>query len=220
MSAILRGMSMKLKIVYSLMVVLAAGAMGVPADAQNWPDTSKINKWFDDQKGKTYEIQQPAGKVQTPGKIQTPGDIQIPKGWDAVKVVKAKCKERMSLCADTLFEFDKATLTPDAEATLKLVGPKIAALGAHPVHIEGHTDGKGTDVYNQSLSERRAERVKNWMVQNHYIPASTTMEGFGKKRPVAPNTNPDGTDNPAGRQKNRRVEIVVDTCKSLDGQTQ
>jgi OOP family OmpA-OmpF porin len=50
-------------------------------------------------------------------------------------------------------------------------------------------------------------------VTRDYISASAPITGYGKTRPIAPNTNPDGSDNPIGRQKNRRVEILIDTCK-------
>jgi len=188
---------------------------GLSASAQNWQNVDKINKWFDDQKGKTYEIQKP-GEIQKPKEQwQTPGNIEIPKGWKAIKVVKEDCKEKLVLNADTLFEFDKSTLTRDAEVTLKLVGPKLLSMGRHPVFIDGHTDGKGTDEYNQTLSEKRAERVKNWLLSNHFVCADAVVQGWGKRKPVAPNANPDGSDNPKGRQQNRRVEIIVDTCKTL-----
>jgi outer membrane protein OmpA-like peptidoglycan-associated protein len=197
---------------------LTAGLMftsGFQATAQNWQNTDKINNWFDRQAGKQYSIQG-TKEVQKAGTIRQAGEIQIPHGWAAVKVVKKDCQHRLTVCADTLFEFDKSTLSPDAAATLKLIGPKIAELGAHPIKIEGHTDGKGTDEYNQSLSEHRAERVKNWLLANHFVPAAgTTTIGYGKKHPVAPNVLPDGNDDPVGRQKNRRVEIVVDTCAGL-----
>ncbi len=185
----------------------------------DWGNVDKINKWFDDQKGRQYTIEG-TKELQKAGPMQKAGEIQIPRGWDAVKVTKTDCKHRLTLCADTLFEFDKATLSQDAEATLRLVGPKIVELGEHPVRIEGHTDGKGTDEYNQNLSERRAERVKNWLMSNHYIPVASNIEGFGKKRPIAPNVKPDGSDDPNGRQKNRRVEIIVDTCTALNVEPQ
>lgn len=209
-----------MNVIAKSLLLSAAIALGcgtsVVAQKQNWPDTSKINNWFDEHKDKQYNIQAPTKEIQKPGNIQKSGDIAIPQGWKAVSEKKAPCEHRLSVCADTLFEFDKSTLTPDAEATLKLVGPKICALGSHPVKIEGHTDAIGTDEYNQDLSMRRAERVRNWLAQNHFIPISSDIEGFGKKKPVAPNTLPNGKDNPPGRQKNRRVEIVVDTCKTLD----
>ncbi len=180
-----------------------------------WDDASKINQWFDKQKGRNYDMQTP-GSMQNPGQMQQAGQIEAPKGWKAIKTVKQDCKEKLIVCADTLFEFDKATLTPDAEATLKLLGPKILSYGPHPVFIDGHTDSKGDDQYNQELSVRRAERVKNWLMMNHFVAKDAVVQGWGKKKPIAPNTKPDGKDNPQGRQANRRVEIVIDTCKTLE----
>lgn len=195
---------------------LMLGLVAVPAFAQaTWDDTSKINQWFDKQKGRNYDMQAP-GSQQTPGKFQQAGQIEAPKGWQAIKMVKQDCKEKLIVCADTLFEFDKATLTSDAEATLKLLGPKILSYGPHPVFIDGHTDSKGDDQYNQELSVRRAERVKNWLMMNHFVGKDALVQGWGEKKPIAPNTKPDGKDNPQGRQANRRVEIVIDTCKKLE----
>jgi outer membrane protein OmpA-like peptidoglycan-associated protein len=62
--------------------------------------------------------------------------------------------------------------------------------------------------YNQKLSERRADAVKNWLLA-HGVSSRMTIRGWGATKPVAPNTFPNGRDNPEGRQKNRRVEIVV-----------
>ena len=79
-----------------------------------------------------------------------------------------------------------------------------------PVLIEGHTDSKGSHAYNVKLSENRALSVKNWLVRNAGADAAhISTNGWAEAKPVAPNNNPDGTDNPGGRQKNRRVEIVV-----------
>jgi outer membrane protein OmpA-like peptidoglycan-associated protein len=117
---------------------------------------------------------------------------------------------KISLSADVLFDFDKADLRPEAGPSLAKVA---AVLKAHPkaaTLIEGHTDGKGTDKYNQPLSERRAEAVRRWLAANG-IGARMTTRGWGKAKPVAPNTKPNGADDPDGRQKNRRVEITVKT---------
>lgn len=170
-----------------------------------------------------HEIQKPKDNWQKPGEIQKPRDtwqqpgaIQVPKGIQAIRTEEAKCTKRFSVGADALFEFDKATLTPDAEETLNALLPLLAKAGKHPAPaiIEGHTDAKGTDAYNQTLSEKRAQTVKDWLVAHGAVPATTPVQGWGKRKPVAPNTKPDGSDDPAGRQKNRRVEVVVDTCKS------
>ena len=63
------------------------------------------------------------------------------------------------------------------------------------------------------LSERRARSVKSWLAQKRFLPASAAAVGYGKKKPVAPNAHPDGSDNPEGRKLNHRVELVFVTCK-------
>ena len=119
---------------------------------------------------------------------------------------------RIALSADVLFDFDKHELKEAAVPTLTKVGEVLKAKGDARVLIEGHTDGKGNDAYNQSLSERRAASVRDWLVKHAGQPRSRfSIKGYGKARPVAPNTRADGTDDPQGRQKNRRVEIVVRT---------
>lgn len=167
------------------------------------------------------EIQKPKDNWQQPGEIQKPrdtwqqpGEIQVPKGIQAIRTEEAKCTRRFLVGADALFEFDKATLNPDAEETLMALLPLLAKAGKHPATIEGHTDAKGSDSYNQTLSEKRAQTVKDWLVARGAVAASTPIEGWGKRRPVAPNAKPDGSDDPQGRQKNRRVEVVLDLCKS------
>ncbi|MGH9547713.1 MAG: OmpA family protein [Terriglobales bacterium] len=117
---------------------------------------------------------------------------------------------KIDLASDVLFDFDKYTLRPEADATLRKVGQVAAAYPSSPMLIEGHTDGKGLHPYNMKLSENRAASVKNWLVRNSGIqPARITTRGWGETKPVAPNKKPDGSDNPEGRQKNRRVEIVL-----------
>lgn len=78
---------------------------------------------------------------------------------------------------------------------------------------QGHTDAKGADDYNQTLSEKRARTVKDWLAAKGAVAASTPIQGWGERKPVAPNAKPDGSDDPQGRQKNRRVEVILDLCK-------
>src|SRR5690606_31526168 len=108
------------------------------------------------------------------------------------------------------FDFDKSTLRPDAVAILN---EAIEILKRYPdlrVEVAGHTDAKGTDAYNQALSERRASAVYDYLTSNG-IDASRLVgpNGYGESRPIAPNTNPDGSDNPEGRAINRRTELNV-----------
>jgi outer membrane protein OmpA-like peptidoglycan-associated protein len=168
----------------------------------------------------SYEIAQPKGTWQMPGEIQQPkgpwqkpGEIQVPRGIQAVRTTAvSRCEQRLSVVADALFDFDKAKLRADAEETLAAAAPEIAKYGGKPARIEGHTDAKGSDTYNLKLSEARASSVREWLAGRGVVPATTPIKGFGKSKPVAPNATVDGKDDPQGRQKNRRVEVVFDTC--------
>jgi len=120
----------------------------------------------------------------------------------------------VNLQSDVLFDFDKAEIKPAAQQALTKVALVIKNKGTGKVVIEGHTDAKGSEAYNQQLSERRATAVKNWLVRHGSIaPDRLVTKGYGETRPVAPNTHPDGTDNPEGRAKNRRVEITIATVQ-------
>jgi outer membrane protein OmpA-like peptidoglycan-associated protein len=118
----------------------------------------------------------------------------------------------VELAADVLFDFDKFTLRPVANDTLKKVGQVVAGYPDAPLLIEGYTDGKGTHDYNIKLSQNRAAAVKKWLVDKAGIKASRiATKGLGESKPVAPNRKPDGSDDPEGRQKNRRVELTLST---------
>jgi outer membrane protein OmpA-like peptidoglycan-associated protein len=128
----------------------------------------------------------------------------------ALEVKESKTEIRLELAADVLFDFDKADLKPAAQETLQKVAAFVRENARGAVRIEGHTDGKGADAYNQKLSERRAASVKDWLAKNAGAKGVTYQtQGFGAKRPVAPNAKPDGSDDPEGRQRNRRVELVI-----------
>src|ERR1700728_2448214 len=105
--------------------------------------------------------------------------------------------------ADVLFAFGKYDLQPPArEALAKLSGIVIGHPGLK-LSVEGYTDSIGSDEVNQALSEKRAGAVRDYLVQQGVDPASTNATGFGKSNPVASN------DTNAGRQQNRRVEIII-----------
>lgn len=104
---------------------------------------------------------------------------------------------------DVLFEYDKAELRAGA---LRNLYPLVTFLRENPernILIEGHTDSIGSDSYNLDLSRRRAESVRGFLLQNGLGPERITLEGYGESYPVASN------DSEAGRQQNRRVELVV-----------
>jgi outer membrane protein OmpA-like peptidoglycan-associated protein len=158
-------------------------------------------------------IQQPADVMQKPGEIQRPAEIQTPRSIQNVRaVVISGCERRLSVVGDALFDFDRANLRPDAEETLMAAAAQIRQ-GGKPVQVEGHTDSMGGDAYNMRLSEARATTVRDWMAGQRLIPAETPIKGYGKTKPAVPNITAGGQDDPEGRQKNRRVEVVLDTCK-------
>jgi outer membrane protein OmpA-like peptidoglycan-associated protein len=129
----------------------------------------------------------------------------------ALKDLGAKTTEteiRIDLSSDILFDFDKADLKPEAVPQLEKVATVIRSYQNASCTIDGHTDNKGTRAYNQKLSEQRADAVKRWLVA-HNVANAIRTQGWAETKPVAPNAHPDGRDNPEGRQKNRRVEIVV-----------
>ena len=112
---------------------------------------------------------------------------------------------------DVLFEFGKADLTSEARVKARSIADVLNEQAKNRrVAVEGHTDSIGSDAFNQKLSERRSENVANALQSAGVNNQRVTVKGYGKRYPVAPNTNPDGTDNPAGRAKNRRVEVVIE----------
>jgi outer membrane protein OmpA-like peptidoglycan-associated protein len=110
-----------------------------------------------------------------------------------------------------LFEFAQARLKPEAPAQLDRIAEVLKAYETAPVTIRGYTDSRGSEGANLDLARRRAESVKSYLRGEPAIdPARLTATGLGEQEPVAPNENPDGSDNPEGREQNRRVEIVVE----------
>ncbi len=94
---------------------------------------------------------------------------------------------------------------------MRKVATVLSAFPDGRVSIRGYTDSKGSPQANLELSRKRAAAVKTWLVSKGGVTQATiSTEGFGEQNPVAPNKNADGSDNPAGRQQNRRVEITVE----------
>lgn len=104
---------------------------------------------------------------------------------------------------DVLFETGKYELKPAARERLARVSGLLLAYSGLKVAVEGHTDNVGSDDYNQKLSEQRADAVRQYLLQSGVPEDSVTSRGFGKTQPVASN------DTAEGRQKNRRVELIV-----------
>lgn len=114
----------------------------------------------------------------------------------------------IDLPADVLFDFDKYELRPDAGPSLDKAAELISGYPNAPLLVRGHTDSKGSDAYNDRLSEYRAEAVALELQKRTGRMAAT--QGLGRREPVAPNLTDDGKDNPPGRQLNRRVQILIE----------
>jgi outer membrane protein OmpA-like peptidoglycan-associated protein len=111
---------------------------------------------------------------------------------------------------DVLFAFARADLTPSAREKVQGIAETLNSRAQdRQISIEGHTDAVGSEAFNQQLSERRAENVAIALADSGVSRGRITTQGLGERYPVAPNTSPDGADNPAGREKNRRVEVVI-----------
>ncbi|QWF18186.1 OmpA family protein [Lysobacter capsici] len=136
----------------------------------------------------------PAGRFPLLNKFVVPG---------------APCGVLITLNDKVLFDFDKSDIRPDAAQVLDTLAEALAKIEAKGMQIRGHTDAKGSDDYNLSLSDRRAQSVVAALRQRGAA-KDADARGFGESQPVAPN-EVDGRDNPSGRQLNRRVEIYVKT---------
>ncbi len=110
----------------------------------------------------------------------------------------------LTLSGSVLFKSNSAALLPDAQNRLTQVAQALKQ-GGHdaPLVIEGHTDNQGSDSFNQQLSEKRAQAVKDYLVKAGYDASLIQAVGSGEADPVADNNSPEG------RANNRRVEIVV-----------
>ena len=130
----------------------------------------------------------------TPAKPPEPAKPAAPAAPSSVK-------QAITIQAEALFDFDKSVLKPAGKKSIDDAVAKMQKVDVEMVIATGHTDSRGTDAYNQKLSERRATTVKEYMVSKGIPAAKITTLGKGESQPVATNK----TD--AGRAKNRRVDI-------------
>ena len=126
---------------------------------------------------------------------------------ESLKPVES-CGTLITLEDGVLFDFGKSEIRSDASQTLKKLADVLNNAKVPTAHIYGHTDSISDEVFNQQLSEARANAVSGELKKDG-ITATMDATGYGESKPVAPNENADGSDNPAGRALNRRVEIFI-----------
>tara|TARA_B100001105_G_scaffold217609_1_gene183645 strand:- start:1397 stop:1762 length:366 start_codon:yes stop_codon:yes gene_type:complete len=116
---------------------------------------------------------------------------------------------KVSLEADAYFDFDKATLKQGGKDRIDSEIAKLGQVDLNSVIAIGHTDSIGSDAYNQKLSERRAQAVKDYMVSKGVAADRIQIKGMGESQPVADNKTKEG------RAKNRRVEIEFNATQKV-----
>jgi outer membrane protein OmpA-like peptidoglycan-associated protein len=119
------------------------------------------------------------------------------------------------------YDFDKPTLTPESKKVLDTT--LFTLLKTNPdllVQVESHTDSKGSEAYNFKLSQKRAESVMQYLIAKGINAKRLTAKGFGESKPLVPNENPDGSDNPENRAKNRRTGFTVTGYSDLEIRTE
>jgi OOP family OmpA-OmpF porin len=120
--------------------------------------------------------------------------------------------EKNTMSAEALFDHDKSVLKPEGKAALHELGDEIKAKGGRVVDIDviGHTDSDGTEEYNQSLSVRRAQSVKDYLVIEGVDASIIDVSGEGELNPIASNATREG------RAENRRVDILVGVTAPME----
>ena len=154
---------------------------------------------------RTREAQRAQGEAERATQQAQAATTQAQQLQQELAALQAKQTDRglVLTLGDVLFETGQADLRAGA---LRNLYPLVTFLQKNPerqVMIEGHTDSVGSDAYNLELSQRRADAVRDFLMQNAVKAAQITTRGYGKTSPVASN------DTAAGRQQNRRVEIII-----------
>ena len=126
---------------------------------------------------------------------------------ESLKPVES-CGTVITLEDSILFDFGESDIRPDAAQTLSKLATVLNDAKVPAAHIYGHTDSVSDEAFNQKLSEDRANAVSAELKKDG-VSAILDATGYGESKPVAPNENADGSDNPAGRALNRRVEIFI-----------
>ena len=127
-------------------------------------------------------------------------------GWLAPKAAAAKSsvtQSKITLQADTLYDFNKSDLKPEGKATLDRIAKDLSKIKLEVIIAVGNTDSVGTDAYNMALGQRRAQSVKAYLVSKGVDGSRIYTESKGKSNPVASNATAEG------RAKNRRTDIEV-----------
>ena len=131
------------------------------------------------------------------------GALTAPAKAAPAKAASGVSQSKITLQADTLYDFDKATLKPEGQATLNKIARDLSKIKLEVIIAVGNTDSVGSDAYNMALGQRRAQSVKAYLVSKGVDGSRIYTESKGKSNPVASNATAEG------RAKNRRTDIEV-----------
>lgn len=149
------------------------------------------------------------GYVTNEIKFGAPEDKSVSSLMNPDLCLDAIVVEKPVVVNNVYYDFNDAKLRPESYPELDKL---VAMFEANPnikVEISAHTDSKGSKAYNQRLSDARAKSVVDYLISKGVKRENLIAKGYGSTKPVADNTNPDGSDNPEGRQMNRRTEFKV-----------
>jgi outer membrane protein OmpA-like peptidoglycan-associated protein len=199
--------------------VAARRAQGAQADAEADSDRNRAAAAAADQQTQQAKSAQATAEADSERNraAAASSDMQADQAIHEREELRAKLLQQFNLIletrdtarglvvnmSDVLFDSGQFTLRPQAREKLAKISGIVLAYPTLLLAVEGNTDSVGTEEFNQTLSEKRAETVRSYLTKEGVPEASTTAAGFGKTRPIASNDTADG------RQQNRRVELIV-----------
>jgi len=128
---------------------------------------------------------------------------------DTILVLDRKERNKIFVLENIYFDYNESYIRADAAKELDKLVTLLNDNTDLKIEMGSHTDSVASEAYNIELSQRRAESTVNYLIKNGIDPTRLVAKGYGESKPIARNTNPDGTDNPAGRQRNRRTEFKI-----------
>lgn len=151
--------------------------------------------------------------AKTPEVIETPEEIVTAEAPISTpeKVTPTPAKEETIVFRNILFDFDRSFLRDESVRELNKVTSYMSNKTEVELRIDGHADWMGSEEYNLALSEKRAKTAYDYLLEQGIGDARLTYQFFGESVPIAPNTKADGSDNPDGRQLNRRCEFKLNS---------
>jgi outer membrane protein OmpA-like peptidoglycan-associated protein len=182
-------------------------------------ETGAVLKTFNSQDGTYFFDLQPDMKYKLSG--QREGFFAAVQNFTTEGIAKSDTlsfalsfqrmvKNKAYTLNNIYYDFDKAELRADSKSVLDELFTLLQENPSIVIELSSHTDSKGSDKYNLELSQKRAESCVNYLVNEKGLPKERiTAKGYGESVPIAPNTNPNGTDNEEGRAKNRRTEFKI-----------